>query len=85
MDCYKDTPPFVDDATSSTVMCNTISDDSPRNTYFVTLKACEVNDDDFKLCFHGPKVIPKNNTPATICIINTIGTICSRRLFHISS
>jgi hypothetical protein len=41
-----------------------------------------VFDDDIEYCFHGPTVIPKNKTPATICTVNTIGTICIRQLFH---
>ena len=33
--------------------------------------------------YHGPKIIPKNETPATICTVNNIGAICSKWLMCI--
>ena len=33
--------------------------------------------------YHGPKVIPKNECPATICTANTIGLVRSRKLLKV--
>ncbi len=64
--------------------CEDTDDDSVGNAFIASLEVYEVfDDDDIEYCFHGPKVIPKNETPATICMVNTIGAICSRRLFRI--
>jgi hypothetical protein len=47
------------------------------------LEVCKVNADDIVFSFHRPKIIPKNNTPATTCTINTIGATCSKQLIRI--
>jgi hypothetical protein len=67
----------------STIMCDTTDNDSVGNSPIASLEVYEVFDDDIEYCFHGPKIIPKNDTPATICTVNTIGAICSRQLFRI--
>ena len=73
-----------DSMTNSTIMCEDTDDDSVGNASIASLEVYEVfDDDDIEYCFHGPKIIPKNETPATICTVNTIGTIHSRRLFRI--
>ena len=54
-------------------MCNTPDKDSVRNASFATLETYEVSYDDIQCCFHGLKVIPKNDTPIAFCIIDTIG------------
>ena len=73
--------PFSSDSsasmTNSTVMCDTTDDDSVGNASRPCLK-CTFFNDNIKYCFHGPKIIPKNETPATICTVNTIGPIHSR-------
>ena len=43
-----------------------------------TLEVYEVLDEDIKYCFHRPKLVPKNEAPAIIFTVNTIGAICSR-------
>jgi hypothetical protein len=85
----------IDDAIDNTVSCNmhkllhfssnsfTIDDDSVGNASIASLEVYEVFNDDIKYCFDGPKIIPKNETPASICSVNTIGAINSRQLFHI--
>ena len=74
----------ADSMTNSTIMCNATDDDSVGNALIASLKVYEVfNEDDIEYCFHGPKIIPKNETPATICTVNTIGAIHSRQLFCI--
>ena len=74
----------ADSMTNSTITCNDTDNDSVGNASIASLKVYEVFDeDDIEYCFRGPKIIPKNETPATICIVNTIGAIRSRRLFHI--
>jgi hypothetical protein len=69
----------------STVMCDVTDDDSVGNASIASLEVYEIFDeDDIEYFFHGPKIIPKNEfSPATICTVNTIGAIRSRRLFHI--
>jgi hypothetical protein len=66
-----------------TIMCDTTDNDSVGNASIASLEVYEVFNDDIEYCFHGPKIIPKNETPATISPVNTIGTICSRQLFCI--
>ena len=79
--------PFSSDSsasmTNSTITCDTTDDDSVGNASIALLEVYEVFDDDIEYCFHGPKIIPKNETPATICTVNTIGAIRSRQLFRI--
>ena len=67
----------------STITCDTTDNDSVRNTSIILLEVYEVFDDDIEYCFHGTKIIPKNETPATICMVNTISAIRSRQLFRI--
>jgi hypothetical protein len=67
----------------STVTCDTTDDDSVGNASIASLEVYEVFDDDIEYCFHGPKIIPKNETPATICMVNTIGAIHIRQLSRI--
>ena len=33
--------------------------------------------------YRGPKILPKNETPATICTANTIGLLSSRKLLRV--
>ncbi len=72
-----------DSTTNSTVTCEDTDDDSVGNASIASLEVYVVFNDDIEYCFHGPKIIPKNETPATICMVNTIGAIHSRRLFRI--
>ena len=73
-----------DSMTNSTIMCYATDDDSVGNASIASLEVYEVFDeDDIEYCFHGPKNITKNETPATICTVNTIGAIRSRRFFRI--
>ncbi len=65
--------------TNSTVMCKETDDDSVGNVSLASLEVYEVfNEDDIEYSFHGPIIIPKNETTAKICTVNTIGTIRSR-------
>ena len=73
----------IDDTTDCTVGSTLADDDSVGNASLASLELYEVFDDDIEYCFHGPKIIPRNETPATICTVNTIGAIRSRRLFRI--
>ena len=73
----------TDDTTDCTVGSTLADDDSVGNASLASLELYEVFDDDIEYCFHGPKIIPRNETPATICTVNTIGAIRSRRLFRI--
>jgi hypothetical protein len=71
------------DDTNCTVESTIADDDSVGNATVASLELYEVFDDDIEYCFHGPKIVPWNETPATICTVNTIGAICSRQLFRI--
>jgi len=69
--------------TDSIDTCDTTDNDSVGDASIALLEVYEVFDDKIKYCFHGTKIIPKNETPATICTVNTIGAIHSRQLFQI--
>jgi hypothetical protein len=64
--------------TDSTITCDTTDNDSVGNASIASIEVYEVFDDDIEYCFHGPKIIPKNETPAMICTVNTMGAIHSR-------
>jgi len=66
MEYNEDAIPFIDDVTSSTITYNTTGDDYVGNVSLATLKVYEVNIGDIEFCFHGPKIIPKNELSATI-------------------
>jgi hypothetical protein len=73
-----------DSMSNMTFTCNNTEIDSVGNTSIASLEVYEVFDeDDIEFCFHGPKIIPKNETPATICTVNIIGAIHSKQLFGI--
>ena len=42
-----------------------------------------MDSEDITFNYRGPKVLPKNETPVTIAICDTIGTLKSRKLFRI--
>ena len=65
----------------STVPCDG-SVTSAGNATIETLQVYQI-DDDFPANYRGPKVLPKNETPATICTANTIGLVRSRKLFRV--
>jgi hypothetical protein len=79
--------PFSSDSsasmTNSTITCDTTDTGSVGNTSIALYEVYEVFNDDIEYCSHWLKIIHKNETPATICTVNTIGTICSRQLFRI--
>ena len=69
-----------DSMMNSTVTCDDTDDDSVGNASIASVEVYKVFDeDDIEYCFHGPKIIPKNETPATICMVNTSSATCSRR------
>jgi len=67
--------------TLSTVPCDG-SVTSAENATIETLQVYQI-DDDFPVNYRGPKVLPKNETPATICTASTIGLVRSRKLFRV--
>jgi hypothetical protein len=62
-------------------MSRITNDDPVDNVFLATLEVYELHET-IEFNYHGPKVVPKNKTPETICMINTIGIIWSRHLFH---
>ena len=75
--------PFnYDDDTISTVSCNN-SDTSVGNASIDTLKVYQLEADELEINYRGPKVLPENETPATICTANTIGLLHSRKLLRV--
>jgi hypothetical protein len=68
----------IDDTTNCTVESTIADNDSVGNTSLASLAVYKVFDDDIEYCFHGPKIVPQNEMPATICTVNTIGSIRSR-------
>jgi len=68
--------------TNCTVESTIAYDDSVGNDSIASNKLYKVFHDDIEYYFHGPKIIPWNETPATIYTVNTIGAIHSRQLFR---
>ena len=73
----------IDDTTNCTTESTIADNDSVGNASLASLEIYEVFNDNITYCFHGPKIVPWNETPATICTFNTIGTIHSRQMFRI--
>ncbi len=46
------------------------------------LEVYQLHEDEIGFNYRGPKVLPINETPVTICTINTIGCLRSRKLFR---
>jgi hypothetical protein len=67
-----------DSMTGCTIESTIANDDSVGNASIASIKLYQVFNDGIKYCFHGPKIIPQNETPATICMVNTIGAIHNR-------
>ena len=74
-----DSIPLIEDATVTTV----IDSQSAGNATLNTLEVYQLETDDVYYSYHGPKVIPKNECPATICTANTIGLVRSRKLLKV--
>ena len=75
---------FSDSVMNIFITCAATDDDSVENTSSIAmLEVYQDFDEDIKYCFHGPKIIAKNEPPATICMVNTIRAICSRQLLQI--
>ena len=82
IDYDDDSGSFIHSSTSSTADC-TLSDDdiSTGNAFSLTHYAADLDEIEFN--YHGLKVIPRHETPVTICTANTIGAVCSRTLFRV--
>ena len=82
IDYDDDSVSFIHSSTSSTADC-TLSDDdiSTGNALSLTHYAADLDEIEFN--YHGPKVIPRHETPVTICTANTLGTVHSRWLFRV--
>ena len=80
-----DSMPFdydIDDITFLTEQCSQ-SDNSAGYASDETLDVYEVYDDEILFNYRGPKVLPINETPVTICTVNTIGCLRSRKLLRV--
>ena len=71
-----------DDNTISTMSCCTL-DTSIGNASLDTIEFYQLETDELEINYRGPKILPKNETPATICTANTIGLIRSRKLLRV--
>ena len=56
------------------------SDSSAGDASLDTLEVYQLDAEDITFNYRGPKVLPKNECPATICTANTIGALRSRKL-----
>ena len=70
---------FRDDSTAS----SHTSDLSAEFDSISSLEAYPLDAEEITYNYRGPKVLPKNETPVTICIAGTIGLIRSRKLFRV--
>ena len=63
---------------------NTIhSSSSTGNASTDTIDVYEIDTNDITFNYRGPKVLPRNETPVTIALCDTIGTLKSRKLFRV--
>ena len=82
IDYDDDSVSLIYSSTSSTADCTLSEDDvSTGNAFSLTHYATDLDEIEFN--YHGPKVIPRHETPVTICTANTIGAVRSRRLFRV--
>ena len=83
LDYDEDTLPLVDEPTVSTAMCTISDNESAGNAFLMSVDVFEVDDESIRFNYRGPKVVPRNECPVTICTDNTIGTAKSRRIFRV--
>jgi len=69
---------FSDSMIDCTLESTIADDDSVENASIASIELYKVFNDDIEYWFHGPKIIPRNETPATICMVNTMGAMHSR-------
>ena len=74
-----DTIQLVEDATLSTEGCSK----SAGNASLDTLDVYQLDANECYYNYRGPKVLPKNECPATICTADTIGLVRSRKLLRV--
>ena len=80
--CEESAVTSEEDDTISTATCSaTVT--SVGNATLDTLEVYQINDDDIQFNYRGPKVLPKNETPCSICMANTIGSVRSRKLLKV--
>ena len=80
---YDDDDIPFDEPTASTAMC-TLSDASTGNASSIcSLEIFEVGIDELEFNYRGPKIVPRNECPTTICTVDTVGGVRSRRLLRV--
>ncbi len=82
----EDTVSLVVDPTlsMSNISISDYSDLSTGNALAFEYECYEVKDDTPQFNYHGPKIkITKQESPVTICTVDTIGTVRSQRLFRV--
>ena len=80
---WTDDDTILDDDTVTTKTLSN-SDCSAGNATLYTLEVYQLDTDEVcYFTYRGPKVLPKNECPATICTANTIGTLRSRKMLRV--
>ena len=80
---WDDDDTILDDDTVTTKTLSS-SDCSAGNATLDTLEVYQLDTDEVcYFTYRGPKVLPKNECPATICTANTIGTLRSRKMLRV--
>ena len=75
-------PFFYEDCTVSTEQSSDVSS-AGNASLDDTLEVYAMHEDEIGFNYRGPKVLPINETPVTICTANTIGCVRSRKLFRV--
>ena len=75
------TSSYADQCLDSTA--STCTETSARNASLSTLEVYQLEAETTAYNYRGPKVVIKNETPATICTANTIGHLRSRKLLKV--
>ncbi len=70
-----------DDTTAVTEKSSDLS--ASENASHCSVEVYQLFEGESQFNYRGPKVLPTNETPVTICICNTIGYIRSQKIFRI--
>ncbi len=86
-DYVEDTVSLVEEQTLSTLdisLCDNSKSSAGNASTAFEYECYEVEDDTPQFNYHGPNIkIPKQESPMTICMDDTIGTIRSQKLFQV--
>ena len=76
-------PYFLQDDETIMTAPSSIASSAENAFMYDEVDVYQLHEDELGFNYRGPKVLPINETPVTICTANTVGTLRSRKLFRV--